>query len=295
MELIKKKILLEDLISRSPDITYGTITATTLYFKLYLTQTIDDLGIMTDAPFVDEEWLTPATIGGSPNVSNNLVAKILGSGVSTSFISWDNPTPILHSGDTSTLRLSGSTPGDYFKQSGNIEALTDSKELKVRSYNALQPYVVNFDIDTDTYVNYQGQTVNGVTRVVQILVNGLRYTIDANNDSNIGTTNQTTGLAYTDDNGTRRIVTHTDTNTTYDIPTTTVKYVGEGWNETNTTISATTKEEYLIGISEPPEVLSDIFIDRGALSVMDRHMRLAEIKTISDLTKYGNGYYNIES
>lgn len=294
MEVIKKKILLEDLISRKPDATYGAITATTLNFNLYLTQTIDDLGIMTDAPFVDEPWLTGATISGVPNTDNVLVEKLISNGVINPFSLWDNPNPMIHTGDTSTLRLSGSTASDYYKKGDKIEALTDSKSTEVQSYSSTTPFQVGFDVSSDVYTNFEGTTVNGVNRVVQILVNGLRYTLDAENDATIGTVNQTTGLAYTDDNSTTREVLHTDTNTTYIIPETKVTYYSEGWNSFNTSLSATTKEEYLIGISEPPEVLSDVLIDRGAVSVFDRHMRLAEIKTIEDLEKYGNGYYNIE-
>jgi hypothetical protein len=64
------------------------------------------------------------------------------------------------------------------------------------------------------------------------------------------------------------------------IPLTTFHYVGEGFNETNTSLSAISKEEYLFGIT-PPEVESDVFIDRGVISVMDMHLRLSEIKIIN--------------
>ena len=43
MKLIKRKILKEHLISRSPDSTYGTVTASTISFNILLTQKTKDI------------------------------------------------------------------------------------------------------------------------------------------------------------------------------------------------------------------------------------------------------------
>jgi hypothetical protein len=75
--------------------------------------------------------------------------------------------------------------------------------------------------------------------------------------------------------------------------TTTIQYMGEGWNFENTTISPQIQEEYLIGIISQPEVESDVFIDRGVVSVLDTHLRLSEIESLDHLERYGNGFYNI--
>jgi hypothetical protein len=74
------------------------------------------------------------------------------------------------------------------------------------------------------------------------------------------------------------------------IPLTTFHYVGEGFNETNTSLSAISKEEYLFGIISP-QSRNDVFIDRGVISVMDMHLRLSEIKD-KQLERYGNGFIN---
>jgi hypothetical protein len=74
---------------------------------------------------------------------------------------------------------------------------------------------------------------------------------------------------------------------------TSFSYVGEGINETNVSISALTKEEYLFGIISPPEVQSDVFIDRGITTVMDKHLKMSEIKNLGELIRYGNGYYKL--
>ncbi len=77
------------------------------------------------------------------------------------------------------------------------------------------------------------------------------------------------------------------------IPTTIVNYIGQGWNQTNTSLAAITKEEYLFGIVSRPEVENDVFIDRGQTNVMDLHLRLSEITNMEELVRYGNGYYKI--
>jgi hypothetical protein len=116
------------------------------------------------------------------------------------------------------------------------------------------------------------------------------YVFDTENDVNLGTNTQTTGIQYRDYSGTTTLMVN-GVNTL--IPLTSFRFIGEGWNETNVSLSALTKEEYLFGIISPPEVQSDVFIDRGATSVLDMHLRLSEIGNISELTRYGNGFYKI--
>lgn len=53
------------------------------------------------------------------------------------------------------------------------------------------------------------------------------------------------------------------------------------------------KQEVEMGISEPPKVESEIFIERQSSSVFERHLRMDEITTIQQLEEYRNGYYNI--
>jgi hypothetical protein len=120
-----------------------------------------------------------------------------------------------------------------------------------------------------------------VDRVTQ-LGTAFTYTFGADkNDPNIGTRNQQNGLLYIDYSG--------------GLVQTQVSFHGEGWNETNTSLSAITKEEYLFGIVSKPEIESDLFIDRGITTVFDKHLRLSEITNLSELARYGKGYYNLIS
>jgi hypothetical protein len=260
MNIIKRKIFLEDNIDRtynSPN--WGVITATTFYVKVLLTQNMDDMGLFTDVDYVPN--ITGQT---NTNVTNNEVIS---------------------------LRLPSKSESDYY-YFGNLQitGATDSKIDNVKTYSALEPYIIGFDINTETYINYSGESINGVDRV-KSLDNPYIYVFDTPNDINLGTNSQTHGLQYLDYTGDTRQVDINGVLTT--IPLTTMKYIGEGFNETNTSLSAITKQEYLFGIISSPEVESDIFIDRGATTVMDMHLRLSEIKNLGQLTKYGNGFYNI--
>jgi hypothetical protein len=54
MELIKRKILLEDSIDRNYDsLTWGQVTATTFYINVMVTQNIDNMGMFKDITFIE--------------------------------------------------------------------------------------------------------------------------------------------------------------------------------------------------------------------------------------------------
>ena len=59
------------------------------------------------------------------------------------------------------------------------------------------------------------------------------------------------------------------------------------------TCSAITKNEVLINVIDEPEVQSNIFIERGKLSGLERLERLGEVDNLGDLTKYGYGFFNV--
>jgi hypothetical protein len=180
---------------------------------------------------------------------------------------------------------------DYYKQGGMVTGLTDSKLTIVKSYNRDNPYVIDFDVDKNTYVNFTGESIDGVSRVTS-LSGPTGYTIDGNNDSFIGTTAQTSGILYNDYKERRKII-NNDTGDEVFIPKTTFQYQSEGWNETNTSLSAITKEEMYLGIVSPPEIQNDVFIERGVTTVLEPHLRLSEVESLEHLQLYGNGYYNL--
>lgn len=55
-----------------------------------------------------------------------------------------------------------------------------------------------------------------------------------------------------------------------------------------------TKLEVLMNVCQRPEVRSNIFIERGKITVFEKPQRLGQINSIGDLELHGYGYYKIE-
>ena len=66
-----------------------------------------------------------------------------------------------------------------------------------------------------------------------------------------------------------------------------------GWNEYNTSLSATTKKEEYLGVVFKPEVNSVVFINRGVADIFERHAILSEIKTTNDIDTNRGGKIRI--
>lgn len=73
-----------------------------------------------------------------------------------------------------------------------------------------------------------------------------------------------------------------------------IEYKVRDLNEINTITTPTIKINYLLGVSEPPKINSNIFIDRFINSSFDKHLKLSEVKTTTDLINYGNNYFKIK-
>jgi hypothetical protein len=66
-----------------------------------------------------------------------------------------------------------------------------------------------------------------------------------------------------------------------------------GWDEFNTSLSATTKKEEYLGVVFKPEVDSVVFINRGIADIFERHALLSEIKTTNDIDTNRGGFIRI--
>lgn len=293
MDVIKRIISFEPATVRYSGGTsiYGTMTADTFYVKVMLTQNIDDMGIYTDMGFI-----SGSTLPSEQPDYTTLINKLIVSGLTFPFMNGIQPPTPTGPIDNTNIRLTGDTLSDYWAYASRITGFTDSKKTDVKGYNNIQPYQTGFDINKTNYINYLGNTINGRSRITnQSLpsLSAVTYVFDANDDVNIGTINQNSGILYTDYSGITRQSFTDSIGEAIRIPLTTMQYDGEGWNETNTSLSAQTKEEYLFGITQPPEVKSDVFIDRGGISVLEKHLRLSEIESIKHLERYNNGFYKI--
>jgi hypothetical protein len=223
------------------------------HLKINLFQSIDNMGLRTDMPF-DGSCIYPCNS--------------------------DIPLIFMNEGISSV----------WYKQGGKITYGSDSNLTELKSYDKEESYKLNFDIKKEMYRNYQSINLNGVDRVTNIDGDVITYVFDAKRDSDIGTSGQTTGMLF-EDNPIESIPLPTELDR--DITKTRVEYTSEGWNETNTSLEPQIQEEYLLGIISVPEVESDVFIDRSTFSVLDKHLRLSEIESLDHLTRYGNGFYNI--
>lgn len=307
MELIRRQISYEPATVRytGGTVPYGTMTADTFYMKVMLTQRYDDMGMFTDIEF------TPKDKEGS-NTSPDytiLINKLAGSGFTFPFMLGQQPATPTQPIDERLIRPTNKEVDDYWAYASKITGETNSKITLVTSYDKNNKYIAGFDVDKEVYTNYIGNTVNGVSRVTNLgqFANPtggtpFTYAIDAENDVNIGTSNQSTGILYKELTGvTRTILGYTPLPfNPQSTPTknkakkfVTFEYTGEGWNMTNTSLSALTKEEYLFGITQPPEVQSDVFIDRGATTVFEKHLRLSEVESLEHLERYNNGFYRL--
>lgn len=289
MEVLKRKILLENSIDRSPNSqTWGTMTAQTFFINVFLTQTYDDMGIFTELEFISADTTNPQAVDYT--ILND---KLLSSGITFPYMT--NPT-VYFTGTTTefeniTLRDPSKIVSDYYNYLNlTITGSTDSKISELMSYKSTQMYIPSFDIVKTDYQNYENIPLSAVSRVT-VLGEPKKYVFDTVVDANIGTSNQIYGLYYQDFTGKTNTV--SINGLPIIIPLTVFSYIGEGQNETNTSLSALTKEEYLFGIISKPEVKNDVFIDRGVTSVFEPHLRLSEIKTLGELTRYGNGFYKI--
>jgi len=289
MEVLKRKILIEDSVDRSYNSpTWGELTATTFYLKINLTQNMDDMGLFTDIEYI------PKDDNASSQPDYTLLSdKLAFSGISFPFMNGaTNPImPIISGTSQVTLRPPTSYVSDYYRF-GNlpITGYTDSKIEDVKSYDENDQFRIGFNTHTETYLNYNDLSIDGVDRI-KTMGEPKIYVFDTVDDSSLGTENQVYGLQYLEYTGISRSVVIDNIRTI--IPTTKFRFIGEGFNETNTSLSALTKEEYLFGIISKPEVQSDVFIDRGQVTVMDMHLRLSEIKNLGELERYGNGYYKL--
>jgi hypothetical protein len=291
MEAIKRKISFEEGIYRGSSATtvnfntivYGQMTADTFYLKIMLTQNMDDMGIYTDIPYISASTTPPDY--------SILQSKLAASGLTFPFMSNTQPASPTGYTYTGNMRVTGKQLNQYWAYGSTVTGATDSKKIDVKTYNKINQYVAGFDIHREAYTNYAGNVVNGRSRLTQQGEPNI-YVFDTNDDVNIGTPNQTTGILYRDYTGQTRTVNDPLLGESI-IPLTEMQYEAEGWNMTNTSLSAQTKEEYLFGITTPPTVFSDVFIDRGDTTVMEKHLRLSEVESLEHLERYGNGFYRI--
>ena len=83
----------------------------------------------------------------------------------------------------------------------------------------------------------------------------------------------------------------------YDLNNGNTLYIIESSGLTSNTIGAEkiTKDELLMDMVMAPEIITDVYIQRGKYSAFENLQRLGEVDNIGDLVRYGYGYYKINT
>ena len=299
MEIIKRKILLESLRSRYSGSTYGAITATTINLLVPLTQDIKDLGMVHCLDFIPKGTISPDT---NKLVDYTLLIDKLKSNNMNTFNFSINPNANVNT-VKSTLspdtRNAGYNLSTYISEGIDISGYTESRIENSHSYGFTgdSRLIVGRNVNVEPYYNFTGGTVDGLSKVISNSnKNPLIYTEFANNsDAYYGATTppyQQNGILFMSVTANAED-SYVITDEFGELSITKMFYKGQSFNLTNVGLYAATRQEYLLYITTPPKVESDVFIERGGISVIPIHGQLAEINTLEQLEKFGNGFYKI--
>lgn len=181
-------------------------------------------------------------------------------------------------------RLTGLPLENYFTfDEYQISGYTDSHLDKVRSYNENKPFIINF--------NMNDEPSKGFTGILAINDDSIQYVIGGE-VNNVGQYVANTGIIM-ETFSSLRLVVDPRTGQSKEIPLTTFRFFTKGLRNYNTSLSALIHEEKYFGIVEKPYVNSDVLVDRGQINVFERHLRLSEIDSVEQLTKYGQEFFKV--
>lgn len=82
----------------------------------------------------------------------------------------------------------------------------------------------------------------------------------------------------------------------YDYEDGTTIYVtySSGFTSDNLILTAITKNEALMNLIDQPQILSNVFVERGKTSVLETFERIGEVDNLGDLEKYGYKFFKVE-
>lgn len=144
-----------------------------------------------------------------------------------------------------------------------VTGFTSQKLDLIRTYSNTTPYIVG--INGVTNINYDSNNPNVITSV-EYSIGDINYVTQL---PSLVTTFSTNLSGYIND-GFEPYIIFPNRQNTFDI-----------------------KEESKMNLVFTPKVKNELFIERMRLSVFERYSRLSEIKSMSDLINYRNGYYRI--
>ena len=177
--------------------------------------------------------------------------------------------------ETLCTRYPGIELTDIFDGFIWVRGKTENKLEFVKSYIEGSPYQVNLNLANNPQINFTG--------VIGISSDRVRYVI--NGDVSSGNYVPGTGIIYDTFDTFREVVfEHCEGDQTVQIRDTDFKIN----KECDFSLSATTKQDYKLGIAYPQFVENNVFIERGNTSPFERHFKFQEIKSVDDIERYGN-------
>lgn len=144
-----------------------------------------------------------------------------------------------------------------------VTGYTDSKLMEVMTYDRNNPYQVG--VNGVIQADYDNTVIPPQPTYVEYVINGILY------KTSIGS----------------KLFPGND-----DLFQTNTVYFFEASGLTEQDINVI-KTEVEMGISFPPKIEKEIFIERQSISIIERHLRMGEINSVDELETYKNGYYNI--
>jgi len=79
----------------------------------------------------------------------------------------------------------------------------------------------------------------------------------------------------------------------YDFRDRTTIFIVSGVSSVDYGCELVTKDEMLLNVAYQPELQSNVFVERGKVSGLERIMRLGEVDNIGDIINYGYGFFNV--
>lgn len=69
--------------------------------------------------------------------------------------------------------------------------------------------------------------------------------------------------------------------------------IGDTWNDKEAIQSPIFKSDILMGINDKPKHDINVEINRGGISIKEKHFKLGECNTFADLENYGNNFFGL--
>lgn len=165
-----------------------------------------------------------------------------------------------------------------------VTGTTESQIEYVQLYNKNTPYIIGLNVSNSPSLDFTG--------VLSITTDSIIYVIGGQLD-NSGNYVPNTGIIY-ETFLYNKLVQNPLTGEFSEVPYTTFKYYTKGFREDNTVLMALIHEEKYLNVIAEPTVDSDILFDRGIVNVNERHLRMSEIDTVEQLTRYGQNFFNVK-